>query len=158
MPWFDTERFGDVTKRAPLIQPYNPGVTERLGNNTGQFAASKDVGKPVKLSGSTCVLCAANDVPYGYIESIEAGTSEGYSIGTVLCRPGHEILATDTAGSLAVGGIVQCGTAVVLGTSNPATGPNVVTRTGLATDTDRWIVVETYGSGAGRQVLIRKAF
>jgi hypothetical protein len=157
MPWFSTERFGGV-HRAPRIQPYNPGITERLGNNTGQFSAATDVGKPVKLSGDTVVLCASGDVPYGFIESIEAGTTDGYSIGTVLCLPGHEFLCTDSAGSLAVGGLVKAGTAVALGTANGANGPNVIAHTGVATDTDRWIVMAVYGSGAGRQCLVRKVF
>lgn len=158
MAWFDTERFGAVTKRAPLIQPYNPGVTERLGTSSGDFAAATDVGKPVKLSGSACVLCASGDLPYGFIESIEAGTSEGYSIGTVLCRAGHEFLATDEAGTLAVGGLVAAGTAVALGTANGANGPNVIAHTAAAADTARWQVVEVYGTGAGRQCLVRKLF
>ena len=96
-----TERFGGVN-RAPRINPYLPARTEKIGNNTGQ-ASYLDIGKPVKLSGDTVVLCEDGADIYGFIESVEAGTNNGYSIGGVLCDAGLEVLAKDEDGALAVG-------------------------------------------------------
>jgi hypothetical protein len=125
-----TERFGGVN-RAPRINPYIPGRTERLGTTSDNPRFStKDIGKPVKLSGDTCVLCADGDLPYGFIEAVNTGTSDGYSIGTVLCDPGHEVLAVDEVGDLAVGDVVKAGTPTALATQTPTLGANVKKYTG----------------------------
>jgi hypothetical protein len=125
-----TERFGGVN-RAPRINPYIPGRTERLGTTSDNPRFStKDIGKPVKLSGDTVVLCADGDLPYGFIEAVNTGTSDGYSIGTVLCDPGHEVLAVDEVGDLAVGDIVKAGTPTALATQTPALGAKVKKYTG----------------------------
>ena len=166
-----TERFGGVA-RAPRINPYLPGRTERLGTTSDNPRFStKDIGKPVKLSGDTVVLCADGDLPYGFLESCNAGTSDGYSIGTVLCDPGHEVLAVDQVGNLAVGDLVTSGTPTAVGTATPALGANVkklaattVAATGdaqtitiPAAPIHRWQVLAYYGvQGAGKQVMLRK--
>lgn len=125
-----TERFGGVN-RAPRINPYIPGRTERLGTTSDNPRFStKDIGKPVKLSGDTCVLCADGDLPYGFIEAVNTGTSDGYSIGTVLCDPGHEVLAVDEVGDLVVGDVVKAGTPTALATQTPTLGANVKKYTG----------------------------
>jgi hypothetical protein len=125
-----TERVGGIN-RAPRINPYIPGRTERLGTTSDNPRFStKDIGKPVKLSGDTVVLCADGDLPYGFIEAVNVGTSDGYSIGTVLCDPGHEVLAVDEVGDLAVGDIVKAGTQTAFATQTPALGPNVKKYTG----------------------------
>ena len=129
--------------RVAEVDPYRPARTELIGNNTGQ-AGTNDVGKPVKLSGDTVVLCADGDEIYGFIESVEPGTVGGYSHGGVLCESGNQIYATDEAGTLSVGDIVVAGTAVAFGTANPATGPNVKARTNI-TSTGHSVV---YNSGA----------
>jgi hypothetical protein len=146
--------FFGTMHRVQVVNPYTPARTELLGNNTGQFGAN-DVGKPVKLSGDTCVLCAAGDEIYGFIESVEPGTSGGYSIGGVLSDSGHEMYATDEDGDLTVGDLVVAGTAVALGTANAATGPNVDGAAGTEDGIDRWRVVAVYTTPAN-QVLIRK--
>jgi len=149
-----TDSFGS-TNRKLRVNPYIPGRNELLGDNTGQFSAATDVGKPVKLSGDTVVLCAAGDEIYGFIESIEPGTWNGYSVGVVLADPGHEMYATDEDGDLSVGDLVVAGTAVALGTANAATGPNVDGAAGTEDGIDRWRVVAVYTTPAD-QVLIRK--
>jgi hypothetical protein len=129
-----TERFGGVN-RAPRINPYLPGRTERLGARVNLDApatlfSTKEIGKPVKLSGDTCVLCADGDLPYGFVEAVNVGTSDGWAIGTVLCDPGHEVLAVDEVGDLAVGDMVKAGTPTALGTATPALGAKVKKYTG----------------------------
>ena len=124
------ERFGSV-HRAPRINPYLPARTERLGATTDNPKMSpREMGKPVKLSGDTCVLCADGDEIYGFVESVNAGTNDGYAIGGVICDPGLEALAVDEVGNLAVGDLVVAGTPVPIGTALPAKGANVKKRTG----------------------------
>lgn len=118
------EAFGG-THRVLLINPYTPARTELIGNNTKQ-ASSRDVGKAVKVSGDTTALCAYGDEIYGFIESVEAGSANGYSIGGVLSDRGHETVAKDEVGDLAVGDFVAAGTPVAFGTALPAGGPNVI--------------------------------
>ncbi len=125
-----TERFGDLN-RVPRVQPYVPARVERLGATTDNPKMSpKEVGKAVKLSGDTVVLCADGDEIYGFVESVEAGTQRGYAIGGVLCDPGAEMLAEDEAGTLAIGDLVVCGTPAAIGTALPSSGQNVKVRTG----------------------------
>ena len=157
-----TERFGGVN-RAPRINPYIPARTEKIGTNAGQ-ASYLDIGKPVKLSGDTVVLCASGDEIYGFIESVEAGTNQGFSIGGVLCDPGLEALATDEVGDLAVGDFVVAGTATAMGTATPTLGANVIKFAPVVNSlgvnevlAGRWQVLAYYGvQGAGRQVMLRK--
>lgn len=165
-----TERFGGVA-RAPRINPYIPGRTERLGTTSDNPRFStKEIGKPVKLAGDACVLCANGDVPYGFIEAVNVGTSDGWSIGTVLCDPGHEVLAVDEAGNLVVGDLVTAGTPTALATQTPALGANVKkavltvaasgnaeTLTLPAALIHKWVVMAYYGTqAAGKQVMLRK--
>lgn len=162
-----TERFGGIN-RAPRINPYLPARVERIGTTSDNPKASsaKDIGKPVKLSGDTVVLCADGNEIYGFIESVNVGTMDGYAIGGVLSDPGHEVLATDEVGNLAVGDLVVAGTPVALGTANPSTGPNVKKATMSMTvdgetvplvPVQKWMVLAYYGTkGAGKQVMLRK--
>jgi hypothetical protein len=168
-----SERFGGVA-RAPRVNPYIPARVERFGTTSDnpRITAAKDRWKPVKLSGDTVVLCADGDLPYGFIESITVGTSDGYSICGVLCDPGHEVLATDEAGGLVVGDLVTAGTPAAIGTATPATGPKVkklaaatVAATGdaqtltlPAAPAHRWMVLAVYSAtaAAGGQVMLRK--
>lgn len=167
------ERFGGVA-RAPRINPYIPARVERIGATTDnpKASASKDRGKPVKLSGDTVVLCADGDEIYGFIESVNVGTSEGYAVGGVLCDPGLDVLAVDEVGDLVVGDLVVAGTPVAIGTALPALGPNVkkvaaveVAASGDAEDLTipaaiihRWMVLAYYNAtpAAGKQVMLRK--
>ncbi|WP_299313719.1 hypothetical protein [uncultured Halomonas sp.] len=117
------EAFGGYL-RVPRINPYLPARVEFIGNNTGQ-ASSKDIGKPVKLAGETTALCASGDEIFGFIESVEVGTNNGYSYGGVLSDIGHEVIAKDEVGNLAVGDLVVAGTPIALGTQTPKGGYNV---------------------------------
>ncbi len=137
--------------RQQTISPYVPDRVERIGDDTGQ-ASYVDIGKPVKLSDDGVVVCADGNEIYGFITSVNAGTSGGYSVGAVACDAGREIIAVDEAGGLAVGGLVVAGTPVALGTAGVG---NV--KTGSPT-THKWQVVglEVNPSTAGKQVLLRK--
>jgi len=117
------EKYNSLVRR-PRIQPYITARTERLGTDSIHYS-SKEIGKAVKLDGSQCVLCADGDPIYGFVESVEAATQGGYSIGGVLADPGLEVLATDELGALAVEDEVVCGTPVAVGTANASTGANV---------------------------------
>jgi hypothetical protein len=150
------ERFGGV-HRAPRINPYLPARTERLGATTDNPKFSlKDIGKPVKLSGDTCVLCADTNEIYGFIESVSVGTDSGYAIGGVLSDPGLEFLAVDEVGDLAVGDLVVAGTPAAIGTALPAKGANVKKRTG-ATTAGQSAIFSTGGLAikAGGEVLVK---
>jgi hypothetical protein len=116
-------------KRHLTVSPYTPDRVELIGNNTKQ-ASSTDIGKAVKLSGNTVVVCADGDEIYGFISSVEAGSKDGYSIGSVVCDAGREVWANDLAGGLAVGDLVVSSTSVALGTAHHANGWNVKARTG----------------------------
>lgn len=147
--------FYGTMQRLAVVNPYTPARTELIGDTTGQ-ASTNDIGKPVKLSGDTVVLCASGDEIYGIVESVEPGTVGGYSHGGVLCDSGCEAYATDEAGTLSVGDLVVAGTAVAFGTANPATGPNVIAATpGTDPGVNRWVVMAVYTTPAGG-VLIRK--
>lgn len=137
--------------RQLLITPYVPDRAELIGNTSKQ-ASYLDIGKPVKLTGDTVVLCADGDEIYGFIASVEAYSKNGHSVGGVVCDAGREMVAIDEAGGLAVSDLVVAGTAVAFGTAG---GPNV--KTGSPT-TQRWMVVgtEVSPSTAGKEVLLRK--
>lgn len=142
--------------RQLLISPYQPDRTERIGTSVaGGTASATDIGKPVKLAKDAVIVCADGDEIYGFIASVEAGTSGGYSVGGVVCDVGREMHATDEDGGLAVGDRVVAGTAVALGTAGVA---NVVEAAGTEAGNHRWQVVgiETDPSVAAGQVLIRK--
>ncbi len=159
-----TERFGGVS-RAPRINPYVPARTELFTAGGGGAKVSYlDIGKPVKLAGNYCTLAVSGEQIYGFIESVEAGTSDGYAVGGVQADAGLEILAVDEAGTLAVGDFVVAGTATALGTQTPTLGANVIA---YAPEVDsngvnsvlagRWQVLAYYGTqGAGKQVMLRR--
>ena len=142
--------------RVMEIDPYRPARTELVGNSTGQ-ASSKDVGKLVKLNGEGVDLCASGDEIYGVIESMNAGTHNGYSVGGVLSASGNQAYVTDEAGDLAVGELVKAGTPVAYGTQTPSAGPNVLKVSGAEDPAlpgiHRWIVVAVYSDD---RALIRK--
>lgn len=116
--------YSGTGKRHLTISPYLPDRTELIGSNAKQ-ASSIDIGKAVKVSGNTTVVCAEGDEIYGFISSVEAGSKDGYSIGGVVADVGRECWANDAAGGLAVGDLVVAGVAVALGTAHHANGANV---------------------------------
>jgi len=134
-----------------LIQPYKPDYTENLGDNTGQYS-DQDIGKAVKYSGSTMVLCADGDEIVGFVTSVEPGTKDGHSIGAV--RKEGRMEALDEAGSLTVGTAVVAGTAGTLGT---LAKQNVKAAAGATVFT--WVVIETGvggTSGAGSTIIVER--
>lgn len=138
-----------TVKRQQLIQPYKPDTTENLGNTTGQYS-DNDIGKAMKYSGDTVVLCADGDEILGFVQSVEPGTKDGHSIGSI--RKEGRVWALDEAGTLAVGNIVVAGTAGTLDTS----ALNNVKVAAIPGDViHKWEVIRA-GSGAGTNVLLEK--
>jgi hypothetical protein len=145
--------------RVQTIDPYRPGRTELIGTSSGD-ASSVDVGKAVKLSGAGVVLATDGDEIYGFVESVNAGTSNGYSVGTVLCDSGNEMYATDagvgTSSALTVGDLAVASTQTALGTAiAAATGTPVKVAAGSEAGKHQWQVVAVYTTPAGG-VLLRK--
>lgn len=150
-----TEAFGGM-HRVALINPYTPARTEKIGGATND-ASSKDIGKPLKLSGDSTALCASGDEIYGFIESVEVASFKGYSIGGVLCDRGHEVIAKDEVGTLVVGDLVVAGTAIAFGTVTPTGGANVKKVAGTEPGIHRWQVMARYTAGTyAGSVLLRK--
>src|SRR3954468_22856311 len=95
-------------------------ITSRLGAGTGagNNVDDKEVGKAVKLAGdSRYDLATVGDPIEGFIVSCEAGTLDGYTIGTVQVGGRKEVLAdglqaTPGTGALVVGDYVLSSTAV----------------------------------------------
>ena len=145
--------------RVMEIDPYRPARTELIGTSSGD-ASSTDVGKAVKLSGEGVVLATDGDEIYGFIESVNAGTHNGYSVGGVLCDVGSQAYATDagvgTSSALSVGDLAVASTQTALGTAIAAsTGTPVKVAAGSEAGKHKWQVVAVYTSPAGG-VLLRK--
>jgi len=141
-----------TTKRQMLIDPYSPDFTENLGDNTGQYADT-DIGKAVKYSGDTMILVTANDQIDGFVMSVEPGTKDGHSVGSV--RKRGRVWAVDSAGTLAVGNRVQSGAVGTLGTL--ANHNVVVLNTVTYTEPlHAWVVVRVDSGGAGRAVMLER--
>ncbi len=138
-----------TVQRQILIQPYQPDFTENLGDNTGQYS-DNDIGKAVKYSGDTVVLCASGDEILGFVQSVEPGTKDGHSIGSI--RKDGRAEALDEAGTLVVGDFVTAGTAGTLGTSSLN---NVLVAGTPASNVRLWEVIRA-GSGAGTVVLLER--
>lgn len=142
--------------REKTINPYVPDRVYSLGDNSGQFS-DQDIGKAVKYgTDSAMVLCASGDDIVGFVAAVEPGTMDGYSIGAVTMDIGCEEYAADEAGSLSVGDVVTAGTAGTLGTADTDFLQNVLVDAAVAYTGHHWQVVEVYGTGAGRKVLLRK--
>lgn len=137
-----------TTKRQLLIQPYDPDFTENLGDNTGQFS-SDDIGKAVKYSGDTMVLCASGDPIEGFVQAVHPSTVDGHSQGSV--RKRNRQYAVDEAGSLAVGGLVEAGTAGTLGTQALQ---NVIAKAVPVVGEKYWTVIGITTGAAASQVLL----
>lgn len=98
--------------------------TVRLGTTgAGNQYDDKEVGKAVKLSGSSAyVLCAAGDAIEGVVTSVNVGTYDGFSIGGKVSRGYKSVTldglqATPGTGAIAVGDYVVVGTVVAKGTA-----------------------------------------
>jgi len=142
-----------TTKRQMLIDPYNPDFTENLGDNTGQYN-DQDIGKAVKYSGDTMILVADNDQIDGFVMSVEPGTKDGHSVGSV--RKRGRVNALDFAGTLAVGDRVQASSTIgTLGTLAVHTVEiiNLVVHTEPVAD---WVVIRVDAGGAGRALILER--
>lgn len=143
------------------ISPYLPDRTYNLGDNTGQFN-DQDIGKAVKQSAANPYLqaCGNGDNIMGIVSSVEPFTKDGHSQGAVACDLNAEMYAVDEAGTLARDTLVVSGAPNALGTLNPLARPGVYGPPVKAVTTETaphlWVVIEVYGSGAGRGCLIRK--
>jgi len=118
--------------------------TEALGDNTGQFS-SGDVGMAVKLSANSYVPCILDDEIGGFVQSVNASTSGGYSVGAV--KKSHRVAAK--VGSLVLATNLAVGKLVVAD-AQPAFGAGdgyARVKEGTPT-THKWqvVAVETDGS------------
>ena len=141
-----------TVQRDMLIQPWEVDETENLGNATGQYS-SNDIGKAMKYSGDIMVQCASGDPIVGFVQSVNAGTKDGHSVGGV--RKIGRAWAKDEAGTLSVDDIVVAGTPGTLGTLADA---NVIVEpTAGDAGVYPWVVIGVYGTGAGRKCLLKRA-
>jgi len=138
-----------TTKRQLLIQPYEPDYTENLGDDTGQFS-SDDIGKAVKLSGDTSVLCASGDPIDGFVQSVHPGSVDGHSQGSVRKR-GRQRALDEVGTPLVVGELVEAGTVGTLGTQALQ---NVIKKAAPVAGEKYWVVVGVTTGAAGSQVLL----
>ena len=148
-----------ASKRIFEINPYNPYPTEALGAavTTGipEFSQN-DIGKPVKISGDSNVLCASGDEVYGFIVSVSVATVGGVGTGSLANRKGQMASAIDEAGSLVPGNFVVAGTAFALGTNPTTTGgnSNVIAGIPTAASINRWVVKSVSAAAAGATVVL----
>lgn len=145
------------------VLPSTAAVTSRLGAVSVNYS-DLDIGKFVKvIAESAHGLCAAGDRIEGYITSVEAATSAGFSVGGVQQWDSKFVTcdglqATPGTGVIAVGEYVVCGTVVARGTAltEPA---RVCKATSQALALFMWRVVSlgTAGTGAvGTAALIER--
>lgn len=177
------------------ITPYIPDRTEYADGADGTWS-DNDIGKAVKLDGENITLAAAGDAIYGFLQSKQPGTVDGNPVVGVNPDLNREQLASDEAGTLAVGDFVVAGTQTAIGTAVASANGTPVKKAaavltdnsgGTAADTiaaiggtysqtevanaiaslaakvnallagrSGWMVMSVYGSGAGRQVLLRR--
>ena len=135
-------------KRGLLVSEYDQRDTEQLGDDTKQFSDA-DKGKAVKYSDDTMVLCADGDDIVGFVETIEAYTSNGHSLGTVK-KTGRVKVTNAGAGALSVGDLVVAAAQPALGTAGTAVKAG-------APVTYKWAVVwlETDGSVSSDVIIER---
>lgn len=91
--------------------------TVRLGTSNEEAGrySDADVGKPVKLVGeSRYALCAEGDMIEGYINSVNPGTQDGYTIGGIISTGYKEVTF---GASVEVGDYVVAGAPVAAGTA-----------------------------------------
>lgn len=119
------------------VLPSTASITVKLG---AQGAPYKDteIGKFVKIGtlDSQHVLCAVGDFIDGYITSVEAATSDGFSIGGIQ-RDDYKYVVFDGSqaagtGAITLGQYVVAGTPVALG-SPLGTAANAYARVRSAT-------------------------
>lgn len=110
-----------------------PVKTARLGaSGSSNRYSDKEVGKAVKQTAeSQFVLCAAGDPIEGFVDSVNVGVYDDYSIGGVVSTGYKAVVfdgleATPGTGTIAVGDYVVAGTMVAKDTA--LTGKQKVTK------------------------------
>ncbi len=126
------------------------------GNAANQRLTYTEVGKPARLVGeSRYDLCAVGTDIEGFITAVELAPQNGFSIGAVLYAPGTRVnvtfdglQGTPGTGVIAIGDIVNAGTAVAKDTA--LTGyPKVCKATTPANVVFKWRVVSLGTAGTG---------
>lgn len=144
--------------RSLVIAPYIPDRTEVAYVASGSWA-DVDIGKAVIMrDANTVQLAADGEEIYGFVTAVEPYTEGGYKVVSVACDAGREAWATDESGGLAVGTVVEAGTATAVGTAltayqNVKTAGNAAAQGAVI---QKWMVVSTSGGAAGSTVLVRK--
>jgi hypothetical protein len=102
-----------------------------------------DIGKPVKISGTDNVaLCSATDTIYGFINSVEVGTTGGKIVVGVVVSGRVRVILT---GVVAIGAVVEAAANTAAGVVKAGAWGLIQTHTPAATDQKKWILI----SGAG---------
>jgi len=153
-------------KFAPTTGDINSQYSGKLGTSTiaagtGQLN-DKDIGKPVKYGASDCyVLCAAADVPDGFLVSVSDFTQDGYAFGTVQVQ--GRTKATVVGTTLAVGDYIEAATpAAHLVAETLGYGlvqKHVEASTFAVGNTKRWEVISLLGTNGaeGTVILIERS-
>jgi hypothetical protein len=139
-------------KFVPTV-PTGEVVTARIGAKSSDYKViDKDKDKFVKLAAdSQYSLCAAGNAIEGVLIAVEPATRDGFVIGSV--QKGGRVEAVcdgsqaDGTGSIAVGDLVVCGTAVASGTALTA-APKVRKATSQTAALHNWRVVSLGVDGA----------
>jgi len=145
--------------RALFITPTVPmaaAKTVRLGagNSPAQNLTDLEVGKIVRLvAESRYDLATVGQEIEGFINSIDGGTSGGFTIGGIYSEGRAYVLAdglqaTPGTGVLAIGSVVVAGTVTALGTAL-ASFPRVCVATTPANVVHKWRVVSLGAAGTG---------
>ena len=112
-----------------------------------------DINKPVKLSASDLVdLCSDGDQIYGFIDSIDQRTEDGYQIITVQIG-GRKMVTLD--GASAVGTLVEAAANTAAKTALGANWGLVSTHTAVVGTDKRWKIIRGTGLDEA-DVLIEK--
>lgn len=136
-----------------------PLVGEGRYNETWLISSSvddNDVGKPVKVSTATdnlVELCSDGDQIYGFIESVETGTTDGYVKITVKAAGRVWV---ETSGTVVRGGMVEAAANTAAGVAK-AGDYGLVSAHTVATGTEKmWKVISGATLTDGNTILISK--
>lgn len=109
-----------------------------------------DIGKPVKISGTDNVaLCADGDAIYGFINSVEVGTTGGkVVVGVVVSGRVRVILS----GAVALGALVEAAANTAAGTAKAGSWGLVSTHAAAAGQKN-WILISGTGADGAEGVI-----
>ena len=137
--------------RGLLVSEYDQRDTEMLGAATDEFKYA-DVNKAVKYAGVQMDLAVAGDDIVGFVETLNATTSDLHSVGTVKKSGRVRVeVGVGEVGTLAVGDLIVADAQVALGTAGRAMVK------GGAPAVYKWAVMWLDGDGtAGTTVVIER--